>query len=97
MDTKEWLKRAEQVRLHIHDIPIEKTVGDYWQDRFDDYATLKDYYLRQLQQNVEAAEDERTKRKAAVVDLRLKYLTAVGAVVAAIAGIINLYMMLKKK
>lgn len=93
IETQRWLKRARRVHLGLDSIPLPDGRTSHWEPgRFSPDGYVPDATLRQLKVLVEAAEGERITRRKDGAELWTKWITAIAAVVAAIASVWNLFL-----
>ena len=96
LETEHWQKRGVKVHVFVQDIPLPEGEKTRYRDgNYGQYLIWE--VLRQFRKSVEDAEYERNKRKREWHELRVKWFTAIVAAIAAIAGLVNLYLTYKSR
>jgi len=91
IETRMLTKRGDAVHVSVTDLPVPEGQTSHWQNARDGQLYLNSEALRKFRKMVEDAEYERCKRKREAWEVRIKWVTAVAAVLAAAASLFNLY------
>jgi hypothetical protein len=97
IETKEYMARARRVHMTLAEIPYPPGEETHWFDAYDGDRYLHYLTLTRVKKAVEDAEYERKKRRREGAELSIKWLTVIGAIIGAVAGVINLYITAHKK
>ena len=84
LETEHWLERGRKVHVSVVDVPLEGEES-YWKEGLSG-SYIQWQYLHKLKPKIEEAEYIRKKRRYDFGEHWLKWLTAIGAIIAAIAS-----------
>ena len=96
INSLEIVRRASQCHLSLSDFPRLDGETSHWETGVYGARYIHPKTLREFTKAVEAAEYERAKRSGELKDFRLKIFTAISAALAALASIINLFIVHKR-